>query len=350
MARLWNRDWTRAELLDRVGRIEQIAGIRASVLEDGTGRGSRVLDVETGAGVGFSVLLDRGADIGACRLDGRSMAWMSPVGDAHPAYYRPAGDGWLRTFGGGLLTTCGLDTFGAPSTDGKDTFGLHGPIGHVPAEEVSFGGSWVGDEYVLEIRTTVRQTRVFGENLVLRRALRTALGSTRIEVADEVTNAGFDEQPHMLLYHCNLGFPLVDENATLAVDANPPSPRDRIAEAGLKEWFRGENPRDAYREQVYLHQLRDPAGDEATATVTNHLSGLRLALTVDTSTLPVLYQWKMMGRGTYVMGLEPANCRGIEGRAAAKEAGQLAVLAPQETRRYGLSFEFSHEPRQADAG
>ena len=349
MARLWGRDWTRAELLQRVGRIDQIAGFRASVLTDGPGRGSRVLDVDTGGGLAFRVLLDRGADIGACRIDGRPVAWISPVGDAHPTYYRPSDDGWLRTFGGGLMTTCGLDTFGAASTDGPASFGLHGSIDHVPAEEVAYRGRWDGDAFVLEVDAVVRQARVFGENIVLRRTMRTWLGSTRIDVDDEITNLAFHEQPHMVLYHCNLGFPFIDEGSTLRIDGEPPSPRDTVARDGLVAWHRGEAPQNTFAEQVFLHRLRAPNQRSAAATVANREAGLVLSLSVDASTLPFLYQWKMMGQGTYVMGLEPANCRGIEGRARTHDAGDLPVLAPQETRRYRLSFDLSHETADAHA-
>ena len=348
MARLWGHDWTRTELLERVGRIEQIAGFRLSILENGPGRASRVLDVETGGGLAFRVLLDRGADIGACRIDGRPVAWISSVGEAHPANYRPAGEGWLRTFGGGLVTTCGLDAFGAASRDGPEEFGLHGQIGHATAEEVSYHGAWVGDDYELEIQATVRQTRVFGENLTLRRSIRTTLGSNRIEVTDDVTNAGFRDEPHMLLYHCNLGFPLLDDSATITVDADAPTPRDAAAEAGLLAWHRGEIPRAQFAEQVFLHTFRPTPDGASSATVVNDRAGLRLTLSVNAGTLPYLYQWKMMGRGTYVMGLEPANCRGIAGRAHAREVGELPTLEPQETRRYQLSFEVSHAAPHAD--
>lgn len=342
MARLWGRRWSRTEILERVGRIDQIAGVRLSVLEDGPARSTRVLDVETGGGLAFRVLLDRGADIGACRIDGKPVAWISPVGEAHPGLYRPSGDGWLRTFGGGLMTTCGLDAFGAASQDGSESFGLHGQIGHAAASEISYRGTWAGDEYELEIQATVRQARVFGENLVLHRTIRTSLGSTRIDVTDDVTNAGFREQPHMVLYHCNLGFPLVDENATVAIGAGRPIPRDAAAEAGRATWHRGELPQDGFAEQVFLHTLQPGRDGGTSATVANGRSGLRLALSVDGETLPFMYQWKMMGRGTYVLGIEPANCRGVEGRAQAREAGDLPTLAPQETRRYRLSFELRH--------
>jgi hypothetical protein len=51
-----------------------------------------------------------------------------------------------------------------------------------------------------------------------------------------------------------------------------------------------------------------------------------------------------MGEGTYVLGLEPANCSGIAGRAAARKAGDLPYLAPGESRRYALEIEVVEYP------
>ena len=343
MARLWGKEWTRGEIIERVGREDQIASIRASSALEGPSRGARVLDVNTGGGLEFRVLLDRGADIGACRLDGRPVAWIAPPGERHPAYFEPGDAGWLRSFGGGLMTTCGLDQFGPANRDVDEDLGLHGRIDNTPAERVALDTSWHGDEYDLEVDATVRQARVFGENMILRRKIRTALGSTRIDIVDEVTNAGFEAQPHMLLYHCNVGFPFLDEGVTLKVDASgDPTPRDAVAAAGVTNWNQYGPPQEGYAEQVFMHRLRAAQDSRSAVTLSNERAGLTLRLTVDATTLPYLYQWKMIGRGTYVLGLEPANCPGIHGRASTRESGALPMLAPQETQRYRLSFELTH--------
>jgi hypothetical protein len=53
---LWGRQWTREELLARVGRLEQVAGIRLVEGGDGAERGVRLLQCSTGAGFDFEVL------------------------------------------------------------------------------------------------------------------------------------------------------------------------------------------------------------------------------------------------------------------------------------------------------
>jgi len=60
----------------------------------------------------------------------------------------------------------------------------------------------------------------------------------------------------------------------------------------------------------------------------------------DPRQLPRMWQWRMLGPGMYLTGLEPANC-GLAGRAAEREAGTLEMLEPGESRRAGISIRVS---------
>ena len=117
MTRLYGRDYTRSELLRRVGRLDQVAGVRLVTLEDGAARGVRVLEFRTGGGLSFDVLVDRAFDVGRCDLDGASLCWQSNPGVVGPWYYEPEGWGWFRSWGGGMVVTCGLDHTLGPGED-----------------------------------------------------------------------------------------------------------------------------------------------------------------------------------------------------------------------------------------
>ncbi len=351
MAHLYDRDWTQRELLRYVGRMEQVAGIRPVEAGDGMARGGRALEVWTGTGLIFHVLADRGLDISTCRYQGISMAWNSSVGEVHPSYYEPAGLGWLRSFQGGLFVTGGLDQYGSPSEDAGEALGLHGRASNLPARCVNCRTSWAGDEYVLEVSGEVRQTRVHGENLVLRRCISTRLGSNRIEIEDEVSNEGFAPHPHMMLYHFNLGFPLLSEKSELHLESEQTVARDAHAETGIAAWKNLQPPTAGYSEQVFRHvpqadsdgkvrvELRNPSLRTSSSPPQGDRGALGLRLTYDRSDLPYLFQWKMMGQGTYVLGIEPGTCGTIEGRAQAREDGGLILLAPGESRSYRLEVE-----------
>ncbi|HVA27971.1 MAG TPA: DUF4432 family protein [Candidatus Baltobacteraceae bacterium] len=66
--------------------------------------------------------------------------------------------------------------------------------------------------------------------------------------------------------------------------------------------------------------------------------GVSLTLRYRPDQLPALMTWRMLGVGTYVMAMEPANCPTIEGRTAARDLGTLPFLEPGETRQYDLEF------------
>jgi hypothetical protein len=144
MTHLFQRDWNRQELTRYLGHMDQIAGVRLAEAADGNERGSRLLQVWTGSGLTFNVLPDRAMDISACEYKGVPLAWRSPIGDAHPAFYEPSGIGWLRSFQGGMLVTCGLDTFGPPVREGLQEFGQHGRVSNLPAREVGYHAGWSG--------------------------------------------------------------------------------------------------------------------------------------------------------------------------------------------------------------
>jgi len=332
------------DLLKHVGHMDQVAGIKQLEAADGLARGSRQFQVWTGSGLSFDVLADRALDISACQYKGIPLAWASAVGEIHPAFFEPEGMGWLRSFGGGLLATCGLDHWGPPASDLGQEVGLHGRVSNLPARYVSYHAGWKGDEYELEISGEVRQASVFGENLVLQRHISTRLGSSAIHITDVVTNEGFASHPHMILYHFNLGFPLLSKDTHLHVDAEETVPRDAEAESGLADWMNFHPPMAGYQEQVFRHTPRAENDGRVQVEARNPNLGLGLRLTYDNTNLPYLVQWKMMGEGMYVLGIEPVNCGVLQGRAAARERGVLPFLEPGENRRYELEIEVIEYP------
>ncbi len=339
MTNLYKRDLSRQELVRYTGTMNQIAGVQPLEASDGLERGSRLIQVWTGSGLTFNVLPDRGMDVAACQYKGMSLAWRSATGDAHPAFYEPSGAGWLRTFQGGMLVTCGLDTFGPPVREGAEELGQHGRASNLPAREVGYHAGWVDGTYQLEVSGEVRQTKVFGENIVLRRRISTCLGSNKIRLEDSVTNEGFSPQPHMILYHINTGFPLLSEMTLLKFDVVETLPMDEISAQALAGWRTFQPPTPGFQEQNFIHSPVVSPDDWAYAEVENSSLKLGLRLGFDTSTLPYLNEWKMMGEGLYVLAIEPMNCNPLPGREAMRSQKSLPYLQPGECRNYALELE-----------
>jgi galactose mutarotase-like enzyme len=187
---------------------------------------------------------------------------------------------------------------------------------------------------LITVAGEVRQSGVFQENLLLRRRITSRVGSTSFTIEDTVTNEGETSSPHMVLYHVNLGWPLLDAGTVIDIPAASVTPRDPDAVEGFDQRAQIGEPVIGTREQVYIHT----AGAERVARVTNAKRGLTFTLRYS-ETLPAIFQWKLTATKHYVLGLEPANTSEIQGRAAARANGRLPRLEPGESRSYAIEIE-----------
>jgi hypothetical protein len=350
--KLYGREWSRREFEARVGRIEQVGGVRRLRWAEGVEEGVIQYQVRTGAGLSYYVSPSRALDISLAEFGGVPISWQSPNGDVHPAYYDARGSEWLRTGVGGLLMTCGLDFVGAPEVDQGQAYGLHGRAHHLPARHVSSSGKWEGDNYLIKVSGEIEQVAIFGEHLRLSRSISSRLGENKIIIEDIVENAGFSPTPHMILYHFNFGFPLLSENTEVRFPSRTVIARDEGTPIdGFDRW---ETPQPDFLERVYYHLDFDD--DDVSAHIFNpefpmsngDTSPLTVSLNWSAKQLPKLVEWKMPGAVTHVMGIEPANCY-VEGRSKERADGTLVILKPGETRTYRLSLEIAAGPEKRTA-
>jgi Domain of unknown function (DUF4432) len=343
---------TREALRRRTGRSEQLLGAELVERSDGSERGVRCVRLRSGA-IELEVVVDRALDLAQATVGGVPVAWISPTGLAAPGLALPTGWEPFRTFFGGLLTTCGLEHTLGPADDdathfrypGRSThsFPLHGRLSVTPGRLLGYGIDW--ERECVFCRGDVRQAHVFGESLTLEREVRIGLGGTTIAVDDVVRNDGFAPTPHMILYHVNLGWPLLGERAEVVAGVG--EPRVATPEAEGADWRRVEGPSFPAEEQVWEHTPRADAGGFGRAAIVNADIGdgrpLGVELAWSHATLPRLFQWRVMSDQNYVIGLEPGNAP-IEGRAGAREQGTLVVLAPGEERRTSLCLSLHNTP------
>ncbi|HST38973.1 MAG TPA: aldose 1-epimerase family protein [Conexibacter sp.] len=331
------------ELRRRVGRLEQVAGVRLVTLGDGGERGLRVLEFRTGAGFEFELLVDRCMDVGRCALHGRSLAWESPTGHLPPERYEPEGNGWLRSFGAGLMTTGGLDHIGGA----EEGSGLHGRASSLPARLCGYGTRTDADGgLTLWAEGEIVQTAVFGERLVLRRRVEARVGERSLRISDTVANEGYAPAEQMLLYHVNAGWPLLDAGAELLVPAR--SVRALHAGGATDGYTTMLAPQPGWSEQVFEHDNAAEADGRVPVALVNRARGFGLYELYRRDQFPYHWTWRMLGESTYVLGIEPATDT-ADGRAAARERGELTVLAPGEARDYELELGALDGAQEIDA-
>ena len=337
-------DISREELRKYSSDTAQLANCRLSSLEDGNGRGLRIIDVNNGSGLSFTIVPDRGMDVVETYFKGIPVAFRAPAGYVNGAKFESKGFGWLRSWAGGMIATCGLRNVGPPGADDnavlEPEWGLHGRIGHQSAENLGISQSWDGDRFVLKAAGTMREAALFSENLRLEREISTALGDNTIYLTDRVTNEGASSEVLQILYHCNFGYPAISPGAVLKAVPHKLTPRDDEAAKGVDKWHLFEQPVDGFAEQCFLHEIPAAENGFASMKLINPCIGLEAELSWDTGTLPQLMQWKMQGAGTYALGLEPTNCS-VAGRETDIKNGKAQFIEPGEEIEFKIKLSFT---------
>ena len=330
---------------DKVSNHAQIGGIETSVLDNGAGRGTRIAWINTGTGLRFKVLIDRAMDISDAFVNEHSLAWLSHGGVTYPQPFSDKGIDWLRTFGGGLLTTCGLSHVGGPESDQFGDRGLHGLISNTPAEIVSImqPDPRTGN-LEMSITGLIRETKPFGPSLELKRTISATLGKATIRIHDEVINKANTAAPHMLLYHFNFGYPLIDAGTDLLWKGKW-HPRHGEENAKIfkanNDFRKCPEPLEDHLgsgEEVALVDIEADIFGDSVCGIHNSKLGLAVALKFKKEQLPWMANWQHWGKGEYVTGMEPST-HPLTGQAKAREDGSLIFIEPGEKKTYDLSLE-----------
>jgi Domain of unknown function (DUF4432) len=284
--------------LERLGHLDQVA----------LATDRPAIDVHVYRGIDLRIHPDRGLDIGAAWFQGFPLAWIAGAGEGGAD-----GDEWRSAWGGGLVTTCGLDNVGAPS----EGLGLHGTYTFLRASGV-------------EVRRTEREVTCTGtiedpRGLQVERTITTQVGEGRVELVDRVRNVSSEVLEALVLYHVNLGWPLWDQGALVETNAEDVRPRDGDAAPFSPAQA---PPVEAVPERVWEHV------GATWARISNGALGLGVIVS---SNLPRLWQWVDPAPGVYALALEPANCS-VLGRAHGRREGTLPVLEPGAERTTRISI------------
>jgi hypothetical protein len=271
------------------------------------------------------------------------IGWRSPVhGPVHPKFVPiadPTGLGWLDGFDE-LLCRCGLSSNGAPdfNEQGRLAWPLHGRIANLPAHKLEIECNRAEQE--IAVRGVVDECRFHFLKLRLTSTWLTRAGESGFRIIDEVTNLSGAPGEMQLLYHINLGEPLLQAGAKVIAPARTVAPRDAHAAQSLEQWESFPPPTPGFAEQVYFFELQPGDDGRARALLRNADSTRGVSVAFPVAQLPYFTVWKnaVASQDGYVCGLEPAinfpNPRSFEERH-----GRVRKLLPGETVRFELQFE-----------
>jgi len=312
-----------------IGHPSQLYGIEEHRLVGGKGDGIRLLEINNGKGLELTLSPDRNMDISRLRAKGINLSYMSPCGYAAPAFYEPTGTNFLKTFTAGFLTTCGLQAVGSPCTDDGEELPLHGSIANTPVE---YFNRYEEDD-ALVVTSLTRDETIFGRKLTLSREVKVSLNDNKFTLTDRIENGGDKKEPVMVLYHMNMGYPLLDEDSVVTIPSGKIDARDENAKAHIDTALKMEKPTAGYAERCYYHEFD---GREGKASIYQPKLSIGLTISFDTADFDSFVEWKMMGVRDYVLGLECGNCY-PDGRDVMRETGRLKFLEPGETAEYNFT-------------
>ena len=310
------------------GHESQIRGVEEVRLVGGKGDGMRLLQLRNAKGLEMTISADRCADISRLIFKGDNMGYFSANGYVAPSYYDQPGTGFLKSFTAGFLTTCGLTAVGSPCTDDGEELPLHGTIGNTPCERIW----WTEDDDNLYIHAEINDSGVFARKLHMTRVITVSKAENAFTITDTVENRGDAKSPVMILYHMNMGYPLLSENSVVEVNSVSVAPRTAHAAKDLDTWHKMLPPTPGFEEQCYFHSFEK----DGCASIYNPDINKGLRITFDAKQLEYFTEWKMMGYRDYVLGLEPGNCH-PDGRDVMRQQGKLKFLEPGESVTYEVN-------------
>ncbi len=298
-------------MLKQINNLSQIAYARRYELIDGKERGVRMIEVDNGV-LRFLLNETKALDMSQLWHKGTNISFVCKNGIvAREIAYE-------RRFEGGMLYTCGLDNIGA-----REGFEIHGNLHNTPAKVVSL----ICDEEKIEVVGEIELSALFGQNLLIKRTISTAIGSTSVSVTDVLENRGTKEENYCLLYHCNVGYPMLDEGTTIDADTASVLPRTKHAEEHIADRTVFPAPVDNEEESCYYIKNKKPE-----ITVANKKIGKKFVLRYTDDTLPCQVQWVTNASYDYALGIEPSTSF-MDGYFEYK------TIKPGQKIRFGVSFE-----------
>lgn len=272
----------------KISNLIQTTSLRRYTITEGREKGLEVIDCDNGR-LRFLLNVSKACDMMQLYHGGVNLSFVSKNG------FHPRELVFANRFEGGMIYTCGLDSLGE-----REGFEEHGSIHNVPAEILRAECSEEG----IVVEALIRDTCVGGKNLVIRRKITTAIGSDTVRLEDVLTNRSYRDEPYCLLYHVNVGYPMLDEGARIEIDSETCLPRTECAARQLDSACRIDAPVPEAEETCYYF---DPKNGKA--SLVNDSLGKRFQVLYSRDTLPHFLGWKSLASGDFAVGLEPATAK-----------------------------------------
>lgn len=319
-------------------------------MRGGVSEGVDLIRLNNGA-LSLELVPTRGLGLWRGDYHGIPLGWNSPVRyPVHPSFVNTVdlqGLGWLTGFNE-WMCRCGLSSLGGPGLDvvenedglrSETPVTLHGRIANTPCHHVSVGVDDNGPG-TLWVRGEMDEAWLFGPKLRLASTISTDADSNAFSICDEVTNVGNEPGELQLMYHTNLGPPLLEQGSRLVAAAREVAPYDAHSANAIENWTTFNAPSPGFVQQCYfIEPLADESGT-VSVMLCNQAEDKGLGISFNNRELPCFTLWKnMQGEADgYVTGLEPGtsfpNLKSFE-----RNQGRVISLPPGKSYRTSLRIE-----------
>lgn len=289
----------------------QVGYVRRYTLTDGKESGLKVIEIDTGK-IRFLLNESKNLDIMQLWHQGVNMSFVSKNG------FTSREIPFVERFEGGMLYTCGLDAAG--TVEGHTQ---HGNLHQIPARVTECKVE--NDE--IKVVGEMQDSALFGKNLLLRRTVKAKIGESTLRLTDELFNLGTKNEDYALLYHVNVGYPMLDKGTTMYSDAKKVVAYDEWAQKRIENRTVFTDCVDNEDECCYFLYNETPI-----FTVTNEKLGKTLTLSYTNETLPYCVQWNSTASGDYALGLEPSTT------LLGKKDFAYSVIGVGESKKFGIEI------------
>lgn len=271
---------------EKISNFKQVASVTRYQITSGKEQGLNVIDCNNGK-LRFLLNESKGLDIMQLYHNGVNVSFLSKNSFTNREI------NFENRFEGGMLYTCGFD-----SVAERDGYEMHGTYHNSNAEVTHVECSERG----IIVEASIRNSALFGKNLVIKRRVYTEINGDSVRVSDTLINEAYGPEDYCVLYHVNFGYPMLDEGAFITANYDNIEPVDDWANEHIEKAMMIERPEALKPETCYFISMNEP-----TVSLTNEKLGKKCTLTYSGDTLPCFVEWKSMASGDYALGLEPST-------------------------------------------
>lgn len=316
-----------------IGSDNQLLTARRVTYREGLSQGIQAIELRNRQGLYITCIEDQCLNLFDFSYKGVNFAFQQKNGLVSARYFSASAPDFEFYWPAGMMFTCGLTNVGPGGVmeDGK-FYPDHGRIGMLPAQNVSVEK---GEEGVT-ITGTVHEGMLAGYHMELQRKILFPTDGKWVRYEDVLYNREPQAVEFELLYHTNLGYPLLTPESRVvkgkgggySIHTKGPIPEN---------WAQCWEPEDHKDEDLFCHENTADKDGWAYAALINDKLGLGCYIKYKMDNLLWLMHWRNMCSHDYVIGLEPSNNQ-VLGRDKERQNGTLQTIGGYEAKHFCVEY------------